>query len=526
MLNEKLLKTALVGTAQSLPVPADPQEAVDFADEIFEQLTDESQFLLRIGRHSIYQAAGQIPHQIPALAIAPASHQAAWSPSFLDVFRRAMQKECQDLLPEFLKSLADNQLQVPNRFLPELFDLKLTKSDIAAVVGPRGDWLCQINPEWNLARPETGDESGNLEQLKVAWNDGTFPERLAALGSLRSWAPEIARELLAESFKKEKAENRKELIAVLEKELSDIDRSFLEQALSDRSKLVRRAAANLLARLPESKIWQRHHSRATQLLDKKDESSAFKLICTPPSEVDDLWEHDGLAVKSASQRGQRAFWTEELIAKVSLPHWEQRFSANPVQLINGILNDDYAHAVISGWTRALHQFQGPGDSTAWPESLWKYWSAMLKHPQSAVVMQATEQLSLMAMLMPPEKLDHLVLQIVSEQHDPTNLPITEVTSWLPGIWSKKFSHEYLKISRMLTATRSDRAVHNWLQSLSLAAVSLSPDLFQAALTPWTIRDHDVSAWQIAGIERLIANFQERIQLRLRFHLELNKVVDQ
>ncbi|MBT5019468.1 DUF5691 domain-containing protein [Planctomicrobium sp.] len=522
MLSDQLLKVALVGTAQAPQVPINSENDVDSLIGPSIELSIESQFLLRAGRLAIYQRAGQLPVTVPQVDTFPSKERVEYSDSFLKLFETALTKEQHVLLPEFLSLLASRKLFAPDKYIPRLLDLEdlTVRPLIQAVVGAKGEWLSQFNPNWNWTVSDPTLGSSDLEGHQGLWDDGTFPERLAALRAIRKLNPELGRELLAEVFTKEKVENRKQLLAAINEELGPEDIEFLTLCLSDRSKYVRQQAANLLAKIPNSEVSQRNRMRANNILTQSDSNNASKLVCQPPQELPTGWEEDGLEVNPPNKRGQRAFWTEELISKIPLQHWESQFSATPVELINGILNDDYAHAVITGWSKAISGKIVTSEFQGWLNSLWKYWSAMLQHPQQAVVIQALEQLGGLARKMSSTDLDRQLLQLLRDQHDPAQLPVNEILKWIPTTWSKSFSHEYLRISRTLAGSRSDKAVYEWLQSTAQAAVFLSPDLFAAALTPWKIRDHGVQAWQVAGIEILITNFQERIQLRASFYNEI------
>lgn len=525
MLNDQLLKAALVGTAQAPQVPMNSEHDVDSLEGSVAEFSVESQFLMRAGRFAIYQQAGQLPKTVPQLEASPRLERVEYTDSFLKLFESALTKEHYVLLPEFLSILVSRNLSAPDKFIPRLLDVEdvSVRPLIQAAVGEKGEWLSQFNPDWEWFVNESALESNDLEAYQALWDDGTFPERLTALRAIRKLNSEVGRELLAEDFSKEKVENRKQLLTAINEGLSSEDSEFLIHCLSDRSKYVRQQAANYLAKIPDSEVSQRNLKRANNVLTQIESNKATKLVCQPPQELPAGWEEDGLEVNPPNKRGQRAFWTEELISKIPLQHWETHLSATPIELINTVLNDDYAHAVITGWSKALTDNSEISKVESWLKSLWKYWSAMLQHPQQPVVLQALEQLGELARKMTSTDLDRQLLQLLRDHHDPAQLPINEILKWIPTTWSKSFSHEYLRISRTLAGSRSDKAVYEWLQSTAQAAAFLSPDMFEAALTPWKVRDHGVQTWQVAGIEKLITHFQERIRLRASFYKEVKLI---
>jgi hypothetical protein len=86
--------------------------------------------------------------------------------------------------------------------------------------------------------------------------------------------------------------------------LTDEDAPFLDTALDDRSKEVRRAAADLLARLPTSVFVARMLARAQPLLSFKPAKllSRASLEVTLPSSPDASAARDGLDPKAFGQQ--------------------------------------------------------------------------------------------------------------------------------------------------------------------------------------------------------------------------------
>ena len=135
------------------------------------------------------------------------------------------------------------------------------KHDLAdalrTILGVRGRWLAAKNPKW---RKYAGVHE-SAEPASV-WETGTLHERLAALVSLRGTDPGRARELVASTFAADSADQRAKFVGEFARGLSMEDEPFLEAALDDRSKEVRRQAAELLRSLPESRLCLRMIERA------------------------------------------------------------------------------------------------------------------------------------------------------------------------------------------------------------------------------------------------------------------------
>lgn len=518
----ELLKAALVGTGKHPGVAIDEAHPADRLAIADDSLSEETQFLLRCGRRAVYQRAGLEVQSVPHIEPAPDADSVTWSAAFIRTMKEVIHTDKKDLLPEILREFQTHGLPVPAILLPDLLDLSDRKlqTAIRAVVGTRGAWLSQFNPDWSWLGEKVLNAEEDIPNLEEIWNEGTVPQRCRALRQLRGIDAATGRQWLEECFKKEKADDRKQMLEQLEFGLSTADEPFLEQTLSDRSKHVKVLAGSLLSQIPTSQCANRFSERGQQLLQVSSSAQAkFKLTCQPPEELPKDWEEDGVPRKPSGQRGLRAYLTEELVARVALNFWQEHFKVTPVELINGILNDDFAHDVITGWTQASVK-SSPSETSDWFEPLWKYWSAMTQHPQQNIKDQAANFLGQLAEFTDQTNLERSIIRLIQSQPDPTNLPIATLVSLVPAPWSAAFGKEYLRVTRSLVGSRSDRAVYDWIGSLKIATVALPKECFEPALSPWKIRNHGVQPWQLANIERQITHFTERIQFRVRFHREV------
>ncbi len=525
----ELLKAALVGTGKHPGVAIDESNSADRLTIADDSLTEESRFLLRCGRRAVYQRAGQEVRSVPPLEPAPDDESVAWSAAFIRTMKEVIHTDKKDLLPEILREFQIHGLSVPAILLPDLLDLtdRKLQTAIREVVGKRGVWLSEFNPDWSWLKDQELNAEEDIPHLEEIWNEGTVPQRCRALRKLREIDAATGLQWLQGCFKKEKADDRKQMLEQLAIGLSTADEEFLEQTLSDRSKHVKVTAGSLLSQIPTSQCAQRFRERGQQLLQISSGAQAkFRLTCHPPEELPKDWEQDGVPRKPPGHRGLRALLTEELVERVSLEFWQEHFRAKPVELINGILNDDFAHDVITGWTQAFVKSSPPESETSdWFDPLWKYWSAMMQHPQQNVKDQASNFLGQLANFTDQPNLERSIIRLIQSQPDPANLPIATLVSFVPAPWSAAFGKEYLRVTRGLVGSRSDRAVYDWLGSLSIATVALPKECFETALSPWKIRDHGVPPWQLANMERQITHFIERIQFRARFYreVELQKI---
>lgn len=130
-------------------------------------------FLLTAGLVSIYDQAGQVPPDVPAIDPAPDESLPACSKEVAEILKAMMQKgspagapalagmdptraatglggEHDDLLPEALALLASRGLRLRHMLLPSLLAARSVplRRALLPVVGERGRWLARFNPGW------------------------------------------------------------------------------------------------------------------------------------------------------------------------------------------------------------------------------------------------------------------------------------------------------------------------------------------------------------------------------------------
>ncbi len=154
-----------------------------------------------------------------------------------------------EALPEFLELLAQKNLLLPPEILPDV--LEKTARDAASVekirpaLGSRGEWLARQHPRWNVL---VGGEAAD-------WFTAAFAGRKLLLRQTRERNPLLALAWLEKTWPEEKADHKAQFLEILQVRLSPMDESLLEKAYSDKSREVRRAAAQALLKLPESRIF-------------------------------------------------------------------------------------------------------------------------------------------------------------------------------------------------------------------------------------------------------------------------------
>jgi len=150
------------------------------------------------------------------------------------------------------------------------------------------------------------------------------------------------------------------LLNVFAHNISDADEAFLDDALDDRSRLVREVAATLLDALPNSRRAQRMAARATALVHVTG-VKRVQLTVTLPDKLDDAARRDGINDAKPGKLGMKAWWLAQMIGATPLAAWTAR-GHEPTDLIAAAT----AHReVLLGWTRAAIQQR----DRAWLEAL-------------------------------------------------------------------------------------------------------------------------------------------------------------
>jgi hypothetical protein len=236
-------------------------------------------------------------------------------------------------------------VRIPARLIPRLLDLGVKDRSIRAqlglLTGARGRWLAELNPQWSYLLAEV---SGPAEE---AWEFGTSGDRRAFLTALRAADPGQARSLLDDTWDKETPEDRATFVEILGDGLSMDDEPFLESALDDRRREVRQAAADLLTRLPQSRLGQRMAERARRFLVR----DGARLRAEPPKACDSTMERDGVRSRPPAGTGPRSWWLQQVVAHTPLSLWPDHLGL-PLERIVGEKVGDWDREVRMGWTRA------------------------------------------------------------------------------------------------------------------------------------------------------------------------------
>ncbi|OIK05157.1 DUF5691 domain-containing protein [Streptomyces monashensis] len=271
--------------------------------------------------------------------------------------RRGSAPDLMELLPQWLAAAVGHGYAAPPQALPALLDAARGRTDLRpaalAFAGPRALWLARLNTDWRFAlRAAPGGGAAlpgpdDAEAVERLWQEGLFAERVALLGALRAREPALARELLASTWPKERAEDRLMFLDTLRAGLAAEDEPFLEQALGDRSRNVRATAAELLSALPHSALAARMAVRAAACVALDRTGPVPAIAVEPPLECDASMERDGVVAIPPAGRGERSWWLGQLVEAAPLGSWPERLGGRTAR-------DIVALPVADGWQGELH----------------------------------------------------------------------------------------------------------------------------------------------------------------------------
>lgn len=273
-----------------------------------------------------------------------------------------------ELLLEWLALAAGAGVRIPLALLPETLELAACRPKLESMLsgparstlGERGAWLAAQNPDWAFAAA--------LENPGENWQTGTTLRRKQLLQRLRFEWPEEGLRLLSATWDQEHADQRSEFLACLETNLSMADEPFLEAALDDRAQSVRQAAAELLKKLPASRLAGRMRERADGLLVYETGRwplQTARLAIHPPDEYDPTWERDGILKKPRAGAGERGWWLQQIIAAAPPAYWTSRWRITPEELLLRLAESEWEALLLEAFSKAARRCP----NSAWIKAL-------------------------------------------------------------------------------------------------------------------------------------------------------------
>jgi len=265
---------------------------------------------------------------------------------------------------------AARNLIAPSSVTLKILEHPKLRVKLAPVLGERGRWLAGLM---------------NLEDEVVDRN----PD------------PAERREWLANQWSTLDWKDRAKHITALREGLAATDEPLLNQALADRRKEVREAAADLLAQLPESAFAQTLLDIANNSLSWQKKLLSRTLLVSPP-ERSDLPKSlpNLLGVEGVGEKGLALL---DLIRHIPPAHWSRHLDLTPAKLIEEAKKSDYATSLLAGWADGLaNRFE----DQAWADAMFAH---LTDHPIATYWRQIAPQVS-------EGEFDRLLVKVTDGEH--------------------------------------------------------------------------------------------------------------
>jgi hypothetical protein len=473
---DDLVAAALVGTERRGVRIPDRDGALGNLLSGLDPADGERTLLSMAAMSSLYERAGCIPQAAaPASpALCEAEIRQILGPRALQYLASILAHKSVDLLSEFLGAVDAAGKCVGPYGLPLLLDLAKDKPRLRELVtstaGKRGLWLAALNPEWQQVAVSDED----------VWESGGRDARKVYLRGIREVDPGHAREMLANAWDQEPPDNRAAFLETFDTGLGIDDEPFLEGALGDKRKEVRKIAAGLLGLLPGSGLRQRMLDRLTPLLGwQAARKSGFlglvrsnaALEVVPPAECDKAMVRDGIVAKPPPGKGEKSWWLEQMLAVVPPGHWTQVLESTPEDLIGAALRGEWKQPLVDGWALAAAKHR----DAAWSRAL-----------LSAKTDIATDRRADLLKVLPSRQAEEIVIAVLPSDRSLSALYECDFP-WSPG-----FSLAVLGLFEQ----RSMRGIPQWhvAELCKLFATRMSPNIAPEVQRRLGQQNQDTPGW--------------------------------
>ena len=511
-----VVQSALLGTERTAARawPEAPPAAAPYLAQL-DASDAEGALLGAAALLSTYAAAGRLPVPAAGDPVAPAPTDADDAPEapagparLLTTMLAGVHPEA---LPEWLARAAARGWRAPALTLPALLALATAtptlRPALAAVLGARGRWLAAQRDDWRWAVAEATPPEG--EALELAWQTGTPAERAALLERVRAADAARGRALLESTWAEEAPTQRAPLVAALGTGLSRDDEPLLERALDDRRQEVRRAAAALLARLPDGALVARMTERARALLrhDAGGLLRRARLHVEPPAAHDLGLVRDGVDRTPPAGIGERAWWLAQILGAVPPSTWSREWRTEPATLIRLAADGEWRQPVLDGWSMAAARFRDPA------------WAAALLSgdaPDLRAQRLAPTRAALLAAL-PVEARERLVAGALRDR--PFDADVAELLLDSTHHWSEAFARvalDWLRRRAGRAGSAGDPGEWQLREALLRLALRVPPSLAAAAAGGWPDDVHD------RGWARPVERFVSLLTFRHEIAQELDR----
>jgi hypothetical protein len=285
--------------------------------------------------------------------------------------------------------------------------------------------------------------------------------------------------------------------------LSAKDEEFLMQALRDKRKEVRRAAAGLLVRIPESAFSKTVLARGLEALRfvpgtegrllKRAEPARIEV--TLPGEQDHTLSAHGIDTKPPKGIGEKAWFIIQLTELLPLNAWTDAWKAAVPEIIAAALAGDWGANLLEGWTRAaIAQKNSEWAAAIFPRAL-----ELEKYDRLGALLQA----------MSPAAAEENLAVFLQINDDKRGGFFAQLVGQTAHTFSTAFSGKLLDWLRQMAARDSgDWQLRNNLVRL---APRLAPELLPQAALNWPVQSAGWDFWR-SGVDEFISATQFRHEM--------------
>jgi hypothetical protein len=314
---------------------------------------------------------------------------------------------------------------------------------------------------------------------------------------LREHDPARARELLAATWKEESVKDRAAFLHALGTALGPDDEPFLETVLDDRGKDVRRVAADLLARLPDSALVQRMIARVRPLLRFERGS----LTVTLPEKCTKEMQRDGVDLQTPRAQEQEPVFAcfFQMLGKVPPSVLQAMLNAAPEDVVQAARQHEWQEEFFNSFMVPVCFNQ----DTAWARAL------LYAVPPEDFGFGETFLLS----VLPPEETETLIvhfLQTLSWPGVGEHHPALFLLKGVHTAWSPALSRLALAVLRYQITTAAHKEDYQELCRFikENIAYNIAPELLDEAAQGW---DTEADSWRY--IRKTVQDMLEVLHFR-------------
>lgn len=375
---------------------------------------------------------------------------------------------------------------------------------VFAATGTRGAWLAAINPDWR--KPvAVSDIPADADEV---WQTGSSAERMALLMTVRKTDAARGLAMVQATWDADGAEERRKFVETLGHGLSAADEPFLEAALDDRSKTVRREAVQVLTRLAGSALRARMGERAASMIAVGTTKAGIlrraraTIKIEPPSAFDKSWERDGVEEQAAAGKGKRAFWMAQILSSTDLVVWTALTGLPPAEFLAAVGSDEYFDDVFASMFASIEGCPEQPDCAAWSDAI----VASCVERKFA----KEERLRSIWAAQTHERSEALRLRFFAGEAVVKGAVAWRLLASDPRAWSREFSGHAIKVLRDATPKKPD-SWEFWspIESVSKLLHPAAADLFEVL----------VGEMYPDGPSESVRKSLDRVRLRAEMHRE-------